>query len=132
MKNIRSYIIVDDDLLNNMICCMTIKSALGEVETKTFTVPEEGLAFIQNDFANNLQPTILFLDINMPTLTGWEFIELYVKFSEEVKNEISIYMLSSSVDHNDQQKADTMLSVKGFMTKPLQLEEVLALSGIEH
>jgi len=71
MNTVRKYIIVDDDNFNNIICNMAIESALGEVDIKTFEVPEEALAFIQNEYIKSLKPTILFLDLNMPTLTGW-------------------------------------------------------------
>ena len=49
MSTIQKYILVDDDDINNIICNMHLKSALGEVEIKTFEVPEEALAFIQNE-----------------------------------------------------------------------------------
>ena len=130
MSTIRKYILVDDDPFNNIISSMEIESALGEVDIKTFEVPEEGLAFIQNEYIKNLLPTILFLDINMPTLTGWEFMEQYEKFSEEVKKQISIYILSSSVDPRDKDKAKANKYIKGFISKPLESETILSLAGV--
>ncbi len=64
------YIIVDDDSLNNTICTMILEEALGDIEINEFTEPEKALLFIRE---NVNSPTILFLDINMPTLNGWEF-----------------------------------------------------------
>jgi two-component SAPR family response regulator len=131
MNYVRKYIIVDDDSINNIICSMTIKRTLGEVNTKTFSVPEEGLAFIQNEYIKNLQPTILFLDINMPTLTGWEFMEQFEKFSAEIKNQITIYILSSSVDQRDKDKANANTYIKGFISKPLTREMILSVAEAE-
>jgi len=74
-----TYIIVDDDPFNNMLCRMIIEDALGEAEIKEFTSPEAGLLFIKETVKS---PTILFLDINMPTMTGWEFLERYELFNE--------------------------------------------------
>lgn len=130
MNTVRKYIIVDDDPFNNTLCSMILKNFLGEVDIKTFTVPEEGLAFIENEYMTNLEPVILFLDINMPTLTGWEFIEQYEKFSEEVKKQISIYILSSSVDQRDKDKAKANQYIKDFISKPLKRETILSISGI--
>jgi response regulator RpfG family c-di-GMP phosphodiesterase len=123
------YIIVDDDPFNNKIYSMVIKKALGEVDIKTFTMPEEGLEFIENKYVKS--PTILFLDINMPTLTGWEFLEQYEKFSEEVKMQINIYILSSSVDRRDMNKANANKYVKGFISKPLDFETIVSISEQE-
>jgi response regulator RpfG family c-di-GMP phosphodiesterase len=123
------YIIVDDDPFNNTIYSMVIKNALGEADIKTFTIPEEGLAFIQKKYVKS--HTIVFLDINMPTLTGWEFLEQYEKFSEEVKMQINIYILSSSVDQRDVNKANENKYVKGFISKPLDFETVISIAEQE-
>ncbi len=130
MNGIRKYIIIDDDRINNLVCNLVLKRTLGAVETTIFTVPEEGLAFIQNEYSKNLKPTILFLDINMPTLTSWEFMEQFEKFSEEVKNQIRIYILSSSVDQRDKDKAKANKYIKGFISKPLVREVILSIAGI--
>ena len=130
MSAIRKYIIVDDDPFNNILCKMQIEITLGDVDIKTFEIPEEGLAFIQNDYIKNLEPIILFLDINMPTLTGWEFMEEYEKFSDEVKEQIRIFILSSSVDPRDKDKAEANKYIKGFISKPLDRETILAITAV--
>jgi two-component SAPR family response regulator len=119
------YIVVDDDSFNNVICRMIIEDALGEVEINEFTKPEEGLLFIRGNIKS---PAVLFLDINMPTLTGWEFLEQYEKFSEEVKMQVSIYILSSSLDRRDKDKAKANKYVKGFISKPLEFETVISIA----
>ena len=129
MSTIRKYIIVDDDPINNIICKMQIESTLGGVDIKTFEVPEEGLAYIQNEYIKSLEPTVLFLDINMPTITGWEFMEEYEKFSEAIKKQISVYIVSSSLDVRDMDKAGGNKYIKGFISKPLQREMILSIAG---
>jgi response regulator RpfG family c-di-GMP phosphodiesterase len=130
MSTLRKYILVDDDPFNNIISNIEIESTLGEVDIKIFEIPEEGLAFIKNEYIKSLMPTILFLDINMPTLTGWEFMEQYEKFSEEIKNQIRIYILSSSVDPRDKDKAEAHKYIKGFISKPLEHETILSVAGV--
>ena len=107
---------------------MMIKRTLHEVGIKTFTLPREGLAFIKKNFVNSFTtPSVLFLDINMPTLTGWDFLGLYANFSEEIKNQISIYLVSSSINPRDLNKAKENKYVKGFISKPLDRETILAI-----
>jgi len=125
-KNLK-FIMVDDDEFNNLIYSMVIEDALGNVDTQSFTEPEEGLAYIQKV----QDPTILFLDINMPTLTGWEFLEQYEKFSEEVKAQIKIFILSSSVDFRDKDRAAANKYVSGFLSKPLESETVISIVNEE-
>ena len=131
MKNHLNYIIVDDDPINNLICNMTLRKALGTVEAKTFTEPEEGLEYIKNNFNINSDHTILFLDLNMPVLTGWQFLEQYENFSEEVKMQINIYLLSSSIDKRDWDKSKKNKYVKGFLVKPMYPETILSIDAKE-
>ena len=119
------YILVDDDPFNNIICSIIIEDTLGEVEIKSFTKPEEGLIFIK-DHINS--PTVLFLDINMPTLSGWEFLDQYEDFSEQVKTHVSIYILSSSLYERDKDRANMNKYVKGFVSKPLDFETVTSIA----
>jgi CheY-like chemotaxis protein len=129
MSTIRNYILVDDDPFNNILNSIMIEEALGDVEIKTFEVPEDALAFIPNEYKTSEIPTVLFLDINMPSLTGWEFMEEFEKFVEKIKEQISIYILSSSVDPRDKDKAEANKCIKGFISKSLQSEVILSIAG---
>src|SRR5690242_1064009 len=104
-QTLPNFIVVDDDPINNNICRKLIQTLLPEVGIETFTDPETGLGYMRSTYiapgANN---AILFLDINMPTLTGWEVLEEFENFPDLVKQHIKIYMLSSSVDPSDKQK----------------------------
>jgi two-component system chemotaxis response regulator CheY len=131
MSEETKYIIVDDDPLNNTICSLMLRRTLHEVGIKTFAQPWEGLVFIQNN-TNYLTPhSVLFLDINMPALTGWDFLGHYEKLGEEIKKRISIYMLSSSINQRDRNKAKTYPCVKGFVSKPLTTETILSIAEQE-
>jgi response regulator RpfG family c-di-GMP phosphodiesterase len=129
MSRIAKYIIVDDDPFNNLLCKLQIEITLGKVDICTFEIPEDGLQFIQNEYSNSMMPTILFLDINMPTITGWEFMEQYEKFTERIRKQITIYILSSSVDPRDKDKAKNNKHINGFISKPLVSEMILTLAN---
>jgi CheY-like chemotaxis protein len=118
------YILVDDDDVGNWIYSVVIKEAVGNADVKTFTEPGEALEFIQKQYGKIEELAILFLDINMPGISGWEFLEQYEKFSDDVKRRIDIYILSSSIDVRDRNKAENNKNVKGFISKPLTIEVV--------
>lgn len=129
MKKIQHYMVVDDDATNNMICEFTIKRYDKEAEIKLFTDPEKALGFIQKDYDPlvDRNPTILFLDLNMPTMTGWEFLDVFTNFDPWVKERFLIYILSSSIEDSTKE-AEIYTFIQGFLSKPLKLsnlEEIL-------
>ena len=118
MKTMR-FIIIDDDKQDSDLCKLYVKHALPQVEIVVFNIPEEGLSYIRNAFSSDIPvPSILFLDINMNTMTGWEFLDLYDSMPQEIKNQITIYIVSSSIDSRDKEKASNNKYVKGYLIKP--------------
>lgn len=71
-------------------------------------------------------PDIILLDINMPIMDGWQFIELYSALIEQhPTKEIKLYLLSSSIDLNDHKKAKALSAVNGFIIKPIKKEDLI-------
>lgn len=121
-----NFIVVDDDPLNNTICKLTLQSILGPVKTQTFTNGLEGLEYIMTVFPSEKHTiqTVLFLDINMPVMNGWEFLERFDNLRTELKNLIRIYILSSSVDERDKERSYANKNVNAFLVKPLTGEAI--------
>jgi CheY-like chemotaxis protein len=129
--NSARFIVIDDDPLNNTICRLTIKKALGVAEVKTFTDPVEGLRYIEDQYSVAQEGfTVLFLDINMPIMNGWEFLEKYEYLNTMVKNAIKIYILSSSVDDRDIARAHANKNIVNYLAKPITKEKVIEVTGL--
>ncbi len=128
---INQFLIVDDDPQNNYLSRMAIRKVLGNVPVKDFEVPETGLEYIGKDFetGSSDEKTVLLLDINMPTMTGWEFLEEFDKLSENIKMQFQIFMLSSSVDPSDIERATSNPLVTDFIEKPLNKEALERMFG---
>ena len=112
--------LVDDDPINNLIN----KRLLGKVGIAgtivEFLEGEEALKKL-----NDIDPSeslLIFLDINMPVLNGWEFLNKYQEAFTERTDKIVI--LSSSIDYQDRFKAQGYQVVSGFLEKPLTLEKI--------
>ena len=74
------------------------------------------------------KPEIIFLDINMPAMDGWEFLQKYEEMPEAHKNSVIVIMLTTSFNPEDQLKARNIPSVKEFRNKPLtpaMLQDIL-------
>lgn len=126
MNNPERFIVIDDDLANNMVCRFVINGTAGELEIQTFLAAEKGFEFIVKEYANNENEisTVLFLDINMPAWSGWDFLENFDKLDERIKKQIKIYMLSSSVDIKDIERAKSNPNVIDYIVKPLNMKVV--------
>lgn len=111
------FIIIDDDPVNNLICHKHIQLLFTGADIKTFTDPQVGLDYIR--LRQDQDSAILFLDINMPLLNGWDVLDALINFPEIIKQKLKIYILSSSISDIDKQKAENNPLVKGFIGKPL-------------
>jgi CheY-like chemotaxis protein len=128
--NIR-FIAIDDDPVNNMICKLTIEMVAGKPEIVTFTNPSLGLDYIMSEYSakHSQQQAVLLLDINMPVMSGWEFLERFDNLTDDVKKLFKIFILSSSVDPRDKQRSYANKNVEAFMVKPLVKDNVVEIIG---
>lgn len=131
VKTVERFLLVDDDPLNNTLSKIVLKRYLGEVEVTDFVMPEEAIEYIKSEFEDKLfeEKTTLFLDINMPSMSGWEFLEIFKTFKEPIQKQFNIYMLSSSIDESDIKRAKDNPLVINFIEKPLNKAIIKRLFG---
>lgn len=102
--------IIENDLAKTVIVKDSVKKALEYLKTK-------------NDPSSDL----IFLDINMPGMSGWDFLEEYNKLDKELQNKTIIVMLSTSSNPKDIQRAKASSFVTDYINKPLKKEMVEAI-----
>ena len=127
-NSIIHFIIIDDDSVNNMICKMVISHALPGATVKSFTEPAKALNGIDQEIElYKDDKIIMLLDVNMPEMSGWEFLQALVKKHNFSENRYMIFMASSSVNPEDKLRAVHNPHIVDFIEKPLTKEIVLQL-----
>ena len=114
----KSIVVVDDDEIYQIIIGKMISNS-GLFEKKyLFSDSREALEFL---FTEDVKPDIILLDLNMPHIDGWEFLDRLSR-RHEMYNEADIYIVTSSIFTKDQERAKTYHEVKGFISKPVTRE----------
>lgn len=94
---------------------------------------QEAIDFFTNSTTNQQElPDVIFLDINMPVMNGWEFIEEFRKIRPLLSKDIMLYVVSSSVDKSDVDKAKSFATVNDYLIKPItatQLKNIYAAAS---
>ncbi|MDO3695212.1 response regulator [Wenyingzhuangia sp. chi5] len=121
-----SFILIDDDNISNFINERMIRIEYPDAEVVPYTNPIKGLEFISTHLTKKY---FLFLDINMPEMTGWEFIEQINQADINVKENLQIYMLSSSVEPSDLERVKNYDNIVGFIEKPLNSKFLVSLKN---
>jgi CheY-like chemotaxis protein len=118
-----SIFIVDDDEVYKFIVKKIIEIKELADHVLTFSDGEKAYNYIkENKVKPNFLPDIILLDINMPIMDGFLFIEEYIKLKHEINKEIAIYMITSSIDPIDLERSKKYTDIKGFITKPISTE----------
>ncbi len=120
------FIVIDDDEFNNKICTVTLEKIAKDANIKTFLSPVEGFSHLSTEYSRTDHDAnaVLFLDINMPVMNGWEFLERFEELDPAIKKRVKIYILSSSVDKRDIEKAKANKNVMHYLIKPLTKETI--------
>lgn len=113
--------IVDDDDIYQFTVIKTLELLEFEKNIQVFSDGEEALEFLLNNLDKNDElPDVIFLDINMPIMDGYQFMEEYVKIKSKLGKKTVIYMVSSSVDPVDIEKAKRISDISDYIIKPIE------------
>lgn len=119
---LKKVLIIDDDEISLFIARASVERCSFASEIITLTSAAKGLAYFETLESENDAPEIVFLDIDMPNINGWQFLNEFEKrYSSRFPN-IYIVILSSTIDPRDLQRIEENNLVRDFMLKPLSPE----------
>jgi CheY-like chemotaxis protein len=121
--------LVDDNELDNFINKKLVESDEFSAATTIHTSAESALEYLKDNAADNAQiPDLIFLDIMMPEMDGFGFLDAFDKLPDSVKSKCRIVMLSTSDSFKDLNRANQNRYVKRFLNKPLNAQILAALN----
>lgn len=126
-KDLDCVLLVDDDISTNFIHRRIVENAKINVDVKEITSAKEALDYLtySGKYEDN-EPApkagIIFLDINMPGMNGWDFIAEYKKLDERHKARIVVVMLTTSLNPDDERHASSVAEIATYLHKPLNIE----------
>jgi len=124
-----NFMVVDDSKLDCFIAEKIIRNT-GKCESiRSFLQARDALAFISSTPPEEHSHTILLVDIQMPVMNGFQFVEEFEKLPEEIISKYTIYIISSSINETDLNKVHNYKSVKQFLNKPLTSNNLSVLLG---
>jgi CheY-like chemotaxis protein len=120
-------VLVDDDYISIFLTKKLLEQEGLADELSTFLLPEKALHYVQQAIATEQIPDVILLDLNMPLLNGWEFIEALRPDEQHLLGRCFIYVLTSSLAPSDMVRANDFPLVTSLIHKPLDDIQIQAI-----
>jgi len=124
----RNVMLIDDFALDRFLAEKVIEKNSFAERVTTFSSAIDGLSFLRSTDEEEQLPDVIFLDIYMPIMNGFQFLDNFVGLPELVQSKCKIVILSSSSAAEDKERIGNYPFVKDFIIKPLSAEKLDQLS----
>ena len=120
MKSLTNVFVIDDDKTFVFLTKKIIQSAPYNVNIEEFNDGQQAIDYLrQNAGEQDMLPDVIFLDLSMPVMDGWEFINEYRRLRPDIAKSAKLYIVSSSISPHDIERSRHLEVVSDFIIKPL-------------
>jgi CheY-like chemotaxis protein len=120
--------VIDDDKIHHFLLKKTIQLQGLTKDMRFFFDGSQAINFLSENLGNaSILPDVIFLDLNMPVMNGWQFLQQYALIKSSMPKDIKIYVVSSSVDQREISQAISIENVCGYIEKPFKPQELRSL-----
>jgi CheY-like chemotaxis protein len=132
-KKYHAVMLIDDNEIDNLINQKMIEAADIAEHIYTHTGAKSAIEFLKNiskliDISKDVLPDVIFLDIDMPLMDGFQFLDEFEKLSDQTREKCKVVMLTSSINPQDMNKSKKYSYVKEYINKPLSQQSLEQLS----
>jgi CheY-like chemotaxis protein len=130
-RKYRAVMLIDDNEIDNLINQKMIEASSITENIYTHTGAKSAIEFLKNmekmDVADKVLPDVIFLDIDMPLMDGFQFLDEFANLSQATRKKCRIIMLTSSINPQDFNRAKKYENVKLYLNKPLSHESIMKI-----
>jgi CheY-like chemotaxis protein len=122
--------VIDDDPIYQIIVNKIIQKTELFLNVSSFKNGKDAIDTLKNSLENReALPNIILLDINMPIMDGWEFMEEMVAIKPKISEAINIYIVSSSIALEDKKKAKNYPEIIAYLSKPINTNDLILIAA---
>ena len=129
MRKVETLCLVDDDEIFTFLMRIIIEETNLVKKIQVFPNGVKALMFLEESLEGDVNdiPDIILLDVNMPVMGGWEFLEKYLLLLPRIPKKITIYVVSSSISYYDVEKARSITEVTDYIIKPITKQMIIKM-----
>jgi CheY-like chemotaxis protein len=127
---VKSIFLIDDDPIFVYLTRRIITSINSPCQINEFTDGELAIGYLSQirDKAE-LLPDVIFLDLSMPVMDGWEFLKEYSELKPKLKKDIQLFIVSSSISPQEVERSKSYRTVTDFLIKPVEKGKIVEIMG---
>lgn len=128
--NQKTIWVIDDDPIYQIIVNKIIQKSELFLNVSSFKNGKDAIDALENSLETKEElPNIILLDINMPIMDGWEFMEEMVALKSKISEAINIYIVSSSIALEDKNKAKNYPEIIAYLSKPINTNDLILIAA---